>query len=92
MSLFKIGNRKSEIGTSWSRPYDMKQLKGRLAGLAHDDALLPLLLGYLDAHAVAHADTKVSADLAAHQFVGRLNMLADLKHDLEQVWREAHEG
>lgn len=92
MGLFKIGSRGRSPHRDWARPYDMKQLKGRLAGLAHDDALLPLLLGYLDAHAVAHADTKVSADLAAHQFVGRLNMLADLKHDLEQVWREAHEG
>jgi len=74
----------------WSHSYDVAQLRARLARLPADDELLPLLTGYLDACAAANADTRVSADHAAHQFVGQMNMLANLKRDVEELWASAH--
>ena len=73
----------------WSLPYDVTALKQRLAQLPPDDPLYPLLLGYLDACVVNHADARVTTD-QANQFVGRLNALADLRTDLHKLWREAH--
>lgn len=74
----------------WSHPYDVTALRARLAALAPDDPLHPLLLGYLDHCTVTWSDTRVTADDAAHQFVGRLNALADLRTDFQRLWAETH--
>lgn len=70
-------------------PLDKVALKQRLAALDKTDPLFPLLLGWLDAQIVAQADGRVSEDMAA-QFIGRLNMCADLKQEWRNVWLEAH--
>ncbi len=66
-------------------------LRQRLAELPKTVPLYPLF-GLLDAHCVAQADTRVSPDAATHQFVGRLNILADLRAEVVQPWKSAHEG
>lgn len=74
----------------WSLPYNVQPLRERLAGLDSKDPLYPLLMGWLDAWAVMAADTRVSADHAAHQFVGQMNMIANIKSDLRGLWAETH--
>jgi hypothetical protein len=73
----------------WSKSFDVGPLRQRLAGLDNTDALLPLLLGFLDAQIVAQAESRVSPELA-QQVIGRANMCADLKLEILRLWREAH--
>ena len=77
---------------SWSVPYDIQPLRERLAGLPATDPLFPLLMGWFDAWAVMGAETRVSADHAAHQFVGQMNALANVKDDFRALWANAHQA
>jgi len=79
-----------DLRPPWSQPFDVKPLLQRLGNLPPDDPLYPLLLGYLDATIVHHADTRVSDDAAAHQYAGRLGMVATLRSDLTKLWHDAH--
>lgn len=76
---------------SWSLPYDPAPLKARLAALDAADPLYPLLLGFLDSTIVVQAETRVSPDAGAHQFVGRQNAVSELRGDLERLWAETHQ-
>ena len=85
--LIKLFKRHGAMG--WSHPYDVGALRARLAGLEAKDPLFPLLLGFLDAQIVANAEAQLSSDATA-QFAGRMKMLADLKAELANVWRQSH--
>lgn len=74
----------------WSKPYDVAALKQRLGQLPPDDPLYPLLLGYLDACVINHADVKVSPEMA-NQLVGKINALAELRSDFKTLWTVAHQ-
>lgn len=76
----------------WSVPYDIQPLRERLAGLPATDPLFPLLMGWFDAWAVLGAETRVSADHAAHQFVGQMNALANVKADFRALWANTHQA
>ena len=72
--------------SGWSVPYDVKPLKQRLAALAVDDPLHPLLAGYIHHAIVAGAGTLVGPDEgSAQRFVGRQNQLDDLARDWNKL-------
>lgn len=87
LKIFKLFARRSNAG--WSHPYDVQALRNRLAGFDAKDPLFPLLIGFLDAQIVANAEAQLSSDATA-QFAGRMKMLADLKAELANVWRQSH--
>jgi len=70
-------------------PFELKPLTDRLAALAPDDPLHRLVKGFLHASMVSNANVRADGE-AAHQLVGRQNMLSDLVADWDELWRAAH--
>lgn len=73
--------------------HDLMKLKLRLAGMAEDDPLWPLLLGLLEAEknlAVEGCVLPGLADEESHRMRGRVGALLDFRESLEKVWNETH--
>ena len=85
MSFFK---NKSKFKRPADWPKSLEKLKERLALLAIDDPLWPLLLELVDQFIVVELAASVSValdDSEAHRFRGRIGMLIDMRRDLEEL-------